>query len=74
MEHTEQEIAIMKQGVPDLREASQVKASMREECVARLQNLLDDEARAREDDLIKACVSRESAESRLEQHLQTVRY
>ena len=40
----------------------------------RLQNLLDDEARAREEDLIKASVARESAGTRLEQHLQTVRY
>ena len=34
MEHTEQEIAIMNQGVPDLREAAQVNVPTREECVA----------------------------------------
>merc|ERR1719301_76852 len=74
MEHTEQEFAIMKQSVLDLREAAQLEASTREECVARLQNLLDDEARAREDDIIKAGVAREAAENRLEQHLQTMLY
>ena len=64
----------MKQSLLDLREAARVEASTREECVARLQNLIDDEARAREDDIIKAGVARESAENRLEQHLQTIMY
>merc|ERR1719313_3098190 len=74
MDHTEQEFALVKQSILDLREAAQVEASTREECVARLQNLIDDEARAREDDVIKAGVARESAENRLEQHLQTMMY
>merc|ERR1719313_2517275 len=74
MDHTEQEFALVKQSILDLREAAQVEASTREECIARLQNLLDDEARAREDDIVKAGVARESAENRLEQHLQTMMY
>ena len=44
----------MKQSLLDLREAARVEDSTREECVARLQNLIDDEARVREDDIIKA--------------------
>ena len=74
MDQMEQELALVQQSLLDLREAAQVEASTREECVARLQNLIDDEARAREDDIIKAGVARESAENRLEQHLQTMMY
>merc|ERR1719359_2661609 len=47
-DQAEQEFALVKQTLLDLREAGQVEATTREEAVNRLQNLLDDEARARD--------------------------
>ena len=69
MDQTEQELALVQQSLLDLREAAQVEASTREECVARLQNLIDDEARAREDDIIKAGVARGSTERCPDHHV-----
>lgn len=71
-ERCEQEFGLVKQSVLDLREASQVEAISREEAVNRLQNLLDDEARVREESVNKESSHRESAETRMEQHWRTL--
>jgi len=74
MDRSDQEFSLVKQSILDLREASHTEATAREESCSRLQNLLDDEARAREEAVTKEAIQREGAEARLEQHWRTLIY
>jgi len=74
VDRTEQEFSLVKQSILDLREAAQTEATAREEACARLLNICDDEARAREEMVTKEAAQRESGEARLEQHWRTLIY
>jgi len=74
VDRSQQEFALVKQSILDLREASMIEATSREESCARLQNMIDDEARSREEAVSKEIIHRESAEARLEQHWRTLTY
>lgn len=71
-ETTQQEFSLVKQTLLDLREAGQVEAAAREEAVNRLQNLIDDEARARGEAISVEASRREASETRMEQYFQTL--
>ena len=63
---------ILKQSTVDLRGVAQAEATTREEVTGRLQNLLDIEARAREQSCQAASARCDDAEARLEQLTRTL--
>jgi len=69
VDRLDKELAMTKQTILDLRAASQVEATTREEAVARLQNLLVDEARTREEGLSREGNARSTQDKAFEQHL-----
>lgn len=70
-EHTDRldtEIALLKQSCLDLRAASQVESTTREEAVTRLQALVNDEIRAREEAVAKSKADVVGLGDKLEHH------
>jgi hypothetical protein len=68
----EKELMVLKQSTLDLRGVAQAEATTREEATGRLQNLLDNEIRAREQSCQSLAARNDDSVARLEQFTRTV--